>query len=98
MQKMVLILLLMIAATACNNQPPKGAAAEKTKAIQPMPVAKTAYTHSMVDNKKDFACGMPVTAGIADTCHYKGKAYGFCSKECMNEFLQQPDVYLAAKK
>ncbi len=58
---------------------------------------KVKFTASMVDYKKDFACGMPVTAGIEDTCHYKGKVYGFCAKECKDEFLKKPESYLKAK-
>jgi YHS domain-containing protein len=44
----------------------------------------------MVDNKIDPNCGMPVTAGIADTVHYNGKVYGFCSDECKQAFLKNP--------
>lgn len=50
-----------------------------------------------VDNVKDLTCGMPLTAGVMDTAHYKGKLYGFCSKECKNEFLKNPAAYLVAK-
>lgn len=49
------------------------------------------------DNKKDFSCGMPLTAGVADTAQYNGKVYGFCSKECKTEFLKNPAAYLATK-
>lgn len=55
------------------------------------------FTPEMVNNKRDFICGMPVTAGIADTAHYKGKVYGFCASECKNEFLKSPDTYTAKK-
>ena len=48
------------------------------------------FTADMVDNKKDPNCGMPVTAGIADTVHYNGKVYGFCSDECKQAFLKNP--------
>ena len=48
---------------------------------------QTKYTPEMVVNKNDMTCGMPVTAGISDTCHLNGKAYGFCSAECKAEFL-----------
>ena len=48
------------------------------------------FTAAMVDNKKDPSCGMTVTAGIADTVHYNGKVYGFCSKECKDAFLKDP--------
>ena len=54
--------------------------------------SKPVFTAAMVDNKKDPNCGMPVTAGIADTVHYKGKVYGFCSDECRDAFLKNPDA------
>lgn len=56
------------------------------------------YTTEMVVNKKDFICGMPVKAGIEDTAHVNGKAYGFCSKECKDEFLKNPTAYISANK
>ena len=46
----------------------------------------------MVDNKKDPSCGMPVTAGIEDTVHFGGKVYGFCSDECKQQFLKDPNT------
>ena len=55
------------------------------------------YTTEMVVNKKDFVCGMPTTAGISDTAHYKENAYGFCSSECKSAFLQDPTTYVASK-
>ncbi len=54
------------------------------------------FEHLLVDNKKDPSCGMPVTAGIADTAHYKDKVLGFCSKECKDAFLKNPAANLAA--
>lgn len=46
------------------------------------------------DAKKDLACGMPLAAGIEDTAHYKGKVYGFCSKECKDDFLKNPEGFV----
>jgi len=60
-------------------------------------VSEVKYTPDMVANVKDFTCGMPVTAGISDTCHYEGKAYGFCSAECMAEFKKDPAGNIAKK-
>ena len=37
---------------------------------------------------------MPVKAGVSDTAHYKGKVFGFCAKECKEEFLKNPASYL----
>jgi putative intracellular protease/amidase/YHS domain-containing protein len=49
------------------------------------------------DNKKDFVCGMPITAGIADTVNYNGKVYGFCSTGCKDEFKTNQRLYSAMK-
>lgn len=54
------------------------------------------FEHMLVDNRKDPSCGMPVTAGISDTAHYKGKVLGFCSKECKEDFQKNPEVLTAA--
>ncbi len=74
---------------------------DKKTALEHMTTKKDSslvkYTVNMVVNKKDFSCGMPVSAGLEDTCQYKGKAYGFCSKECKEEFLKSPERYLADK-
>ncbi|HCL84142.1 MAG TPA: hypothetical protein DIC22_09215 [Chitinophagaceae bacterium] len=81
------LILLCTLATACNQKPSAGihpAATTQTDS------AKHRYTPEMVDNKKDPSCGMPVTAGIMDTVHYKGKVYGFCSDECKQLFLKDP--------
>jgi YHS domain-containing protein len=54
------------------------------------------YDISLVDNKKDPTCGMPVTAGISDTAHYDNKVLGFCSTGCKEEFLKNPKANMAA--
>ena len=54
------------------------------------------YAVSLVNNKKDPTCGMPVTAGISDTARYEKNVLGFCSVECKNEFLKNPKANLAA--
>jgi YHS domain-containing protein len=54
------------------------------------------YDISLVNNKKDPTCGMPVTAGISDTAHYDNKVVGFCSAGCKEEFLKNPKANIAA--
>ena len=54
------------------------------------------YDVSLVNNKKDPTCGMPVSAGISDTAHYEKYVLGFCSKECKDEFLKNPKASIAA--
>ena len=50
------------------------------------------------DYDKDPSCGMPLHAGLLDSTVYKGKLYGFCSKECKEAFLKDPDSYIAQIK
>jgi len=54
-----------------------------------------AFKNMKFDNKRDFVCGMPITAGIADTANYKGKVYGFCSTGCKDEFKKNPSAYVS---
>jgi YHS domain-containing protein len=78
---------------SCNSQP------KEVKTVN-MPAseqqATPKFTAAMVDNLKDPSCGMPVSAGIEDTVHYKGKVIGFCSKECRDEFMKDPEKNIAA--
>lgn len=55
------------------------------------------YKDVAFDSKKDLVCGMPVTAGVSDTIHYKEKVYGFCSKDCKDEFVKNPSAFIAEK-
>ncbi len=55
------------------------------------------FKNMKFDNAKDFVCGMPIRAGIADTAHCNGKVYGFCSTGCKDEFKKNPASYLATK-
>lgn len=56
-----------------------------------------AYKDLKFENKRDFICNMPITAGVADTAQYNGKIYGFCSTGCKDEFKKNPASYLATK-
>jgi YHS domain-containing protein len=92
---LVLPAVFALFVTACSN------GANKTEAIakDTMTVAKDTsniFEHMLVDNVKDPSCGMPVTAGISDTAHYKDKLLGFCSTECKDAFKKDPDAMIAA--
>jgi YHS domain-containing protein len=95
----VLVLVFLLACT--NSEPSKDAAVAPVKYGSQMTInhADTShhFTADMVQNKRDFICGMPVTAGIADTAHFKGKVYGFCAAECKEAFLKSPEAYTAQK-
>ncbi|MCC6723625.1 MAG: YHS domain-containing protein [Saprospiraceae bacterium] len=61
---------------------------------QPKP---TADGHVHFVNKTDYVCGMDVQADWTDTCTYKGNTYAFCGASCKEEFLKDPEKYLAAE-
>jgi YHS domain-containing protein len=90
------LLIGMLALAACHQNPKSVENTDESVGTDTMVVktdrSKPTFTAAMVDNKKDPNCGMPVTAGIADTVHYKGKVYGFCSDECRDAFLKNPDA------
>lgn len=81
--------------TACGNN-----AATSAETMDSTSTATTdstvSYDISLVQNKKDPTCGMPVTAGISDTAHYDNKVLGFCSAGCKEEFLKNPKANMAA--
>lgn len=54
-------------------------------------------SHVHFANSKDFICGMEVQADWTDTCTYNGKTYAFCAASCKEEFLKDPEKYLAAQ-
>lgn len=47
--------------------------------------------------RPDPVCHMKVDDSKADTVHYKGHIFGFCSKGCKESFLKDPDSYLPRK-
>jgi len=85
-----LIVVTTVIASCNSTEAPKQ---EKKTSMEP---AATSFPVSMVNNKKDPTCGMPVTAGISDTAHYKDKVIGFCSAGCKDEFKLAPDANIAA--
>ena len=90
------LLIFCLAFAACHQNPKSVENADVSATVDTMAIkadtVKAKFTAAMVDNKKDPNCGMPVTAGIADTVHYNGKIYGFCSDECRDAFLKNPDA------
>ena len=78
--------------TSCGNQQEmKNEAAEKSNTT-----SEKTYPVSLVNNKKDPTCGMPVTAGISDTAHYEKYVIGFCASGCKDVFLKNPKANIAA--
>ena len=88
-----IIAIASISLIACNN------AKEGKKIVEEVKKDTTAeqtISPALLVNKKDPICGMPTSAGVEDTISYKGKVFGFCSKECEAEFMKTPEKYLAA--
>jgi YHS domain-containing protein len=86
--------------TACgnetNNQASTATAIDTIAAMTTDTASEKTYDVKILDNKKDPTCGMPVTAGVSDTAHYKNKVIGFCASECKAEFLKNPEANIAA--
>jgi YHS domain-containing protein len=94
-------LFTLSAVISCQSSPSgqASAAQDAAKAADSALAARKAALKMLAfDYKKDPSCGMPLTAGVEDTLHYKGKLYGFCSKECKDAFLKDPASYVAQAK
>lgn len=88
-------LFFVLIMSACENTGFKTEKVTADTTIMKVDTLKQ-YDLALVDNKKDPSCGMPVSAGIGDTAHYKNKVLGFCSAECKAEFVKNPEAMLAA--
>ena len=91
-------LVLLFCVSGCRPTPQSQSQAGtiiKDSAVKKIDTIKQ-YNIALVDNRKDPTCGMPVTAGINDTAHYKNKVIGFCSAECKAEFIKNPVAGLVA--
>ncbi len=47
--------------------------------------------------KKDIVCGMDVKENTEYTTLHGVRKYYFCSSECRNKFIHEPDKYLKAE-
>ncbi|MGB4724778.1 MAG: hypothetical protein WBH12_05735 [Sediminibacterium sp.] len=90
------LIVLSVVIASCNNTEAPKQEVTDTSAQANMEAPATSFPVSMVNNKKDPTCGMPVTAGISDTAHYKDKVIGFCSSGCKDEFKLAPEANIAA--
>jgi YHS domain-containing protein len=95
--KKLLVVILVAVVYGCNQ--PKSVMPEKK--METVSATKDSAANDLTTLnfavKKDLSCGMPTSAGVADTVTYKGKLYGFCAKECKEDFLKDPEAHLAAK-
>ena len=95
-QRFTQLIVVTIVLASCNSAEAPTQEVVDTTAASNMEAAATSFPVSMVNNKKDPTCGMPVTAGISDTAHYKDKIIGFCSVGCKDEFKLAPEANIAA--
>jgi YHS domain-containing protein len=98
MSRNFILIAILSALVSCHERQP---AAQNTSVADSSKMAAAARLNLKslhFDYAKDPACGMPLKAGLEDTTHYKGKLYGFCSKECKEAFLKDPATYLAQAK
>ena len=101
-----LVLSAMLMASCGNQQASNNDAVEKNStneiAMKEEASAEKSYPVALVNNKKDPSCGMPVTAGISDTLHYKEYVLGFCAEGCKDEakqaLLKNPKAVLDSAK
>lgn len=96
MKNLTYLLLACLLFNACKSGTTTDKPATDSVAAMKTDSTSHALEHMLVDNKKDPSCGMPVTAGISDTAHYKDKVLGFCSKECKESFGKNPEGLIAA--
>lgn len=87
----VVVLLACQGCSSAESSMPKDASSAVSQA------AKTAENLKKLkfDYPKDPKCGQPLSEGVGDSTEYKGKIYGFCSKECKDEFLKSPESFLS---
>jgi YHS domain-containing protein len=87
-------LFLMIALAACG-----GNTSHETKDVSMVAAPEEVqYDTTLVANRRDPVCRMPIRAGIYDTAHYQGAVLGFCSSACKDSFLLKPAAYTLVMK
>ena len=86
MQVTMLVATIMIA--ACTS-PVSGNHTVVTKDTEQTAKASIDFSAIHFASKKDTSCGMPLSAGLEDTVQMNNKVYGFCSKECKDDFVNK---------
>lgn len=82
----IFLVILITCQFSCmyNNQ-----IKEKEATVDTAKAEKKLFANIQFASKKDTSCGMPLSAGVEDTVHLKNKIYGFCSKECKDDFVNK---------
>ena len=93
--KKILVISILLAACGGHSQQEVTVNNTKDSVTEVAPANK--FVNIDFASSKDLGCGMPLSAGVEDTAHYKGKIYGFCSTECKEDFLKDPEGHIAKK-
>ncbi len=87
--QMAAIIAILFSA-ACNSGDAGKATSDSTAtAVQEGAVSKIDFSKFQLASVKDTSCGMPLSAGLEDTVNFNSKVYGFCSKECKDDFVKK---------
>jgi len=82
----------LIIFSSCETEKP-AKIEEKPEVVQEEEIS---ITTDMLTSNVDPVCGMDLAEhGIKDTTVYEGQLYGFCSQDCKQKFLEDPQKYLA---
>jgi YHS domain-containing protein len=93
-QQIILVSLIIILCSSCGES----TTTSHQQQVQMKPATEKKFKDVQFTSKTDIICGMPVSAGVSDTTHYKNGVYGFCSPECKAEFDKNPAAYIATGK
>jgi YHS domain-containing protein len=93
MRIMLVGFAILVALSSCNNNT-ESTKTETTQMEQAAAESKADFSNVEFASRIDTTCGMPIKAGVSDTLVLDGKVYGFCAKECKDDFVKT----LAAKK
>ena len=91
------IIMTTIIFMACQQQSKQNAASHintSKKASVSDSIKKIALTEADLASKKDLVCGMPAFRFMKDTATINKKIYAFCSVECKEDFLKNPEGYI----
>lgn len=82
--------IVLIIFTACNAGDKGNIHNKETNVMQmPAETSKRGFEGIRFASKRDTICHMPVNnETAADTLVLDGKVYGFCSKECKEDFAK----------
>lgn len=84
-------MIMIVTFSACEENAQEKTADAKTDSsmhVRQGAVSLIDFSGVTFASKRDTTCRMPLSAGIADTAIIDDKVYGFCSKECKDEFVK----------